>query len=66
MQMKYIITKSSRKGSGRMYTGITWKNAGLDAPEEESYFEDYEQAKSFAQMLSQHNPVGFIVAELRN
>ena len=49
-----------------MYTGITWKNAGLDVPDEESYFEDYEQAKSFAQILSQHNPVGFIVEELRN
>ena len=68
MTEKWVIFKSSRLGANRTYTGITWEKAGLVPPTLASgiprhnlfTYNDFEEAKKFAEILSRYNPVGFV------
>jgi hypothetical protein len=63
--MKYVIVKSSRSGSNRTYTGVTWNNAGLKIHIEGALYNDFIEANELAKELSKHNPVGFTVEEYK-
>lgn len=71
--MKYVVVKSSRRGSNRTYTGPSWENAGMFPPtiatgmqRHDLYLYDkLEVAEAHAQILSSVNPVGFVVEEYK-
>lgn len=72
--MKYVIVKSSRRGSNRTYTGPTWESAGLMPPTLASgvdrhdlyLYDSREVAEDCANTLSTFNPVGFVVEEYKD
>lgn len=59
--MKYVIHKSSRVPAHISYTGPTLDRAGLRDQYKETY-DNYKEAKAFADELSKYNPVGFEVS----
>lgn len=69
--MKYVVVKSSRRGSNRTYTGPSWEMAGMLPPtiatgmeRHDLYlYESQDVANDHAQTLSTVNPVGFVVEE---
>ena len=58
----YIITKASR-ASNTPYQGPTCEKAG--APRGHIY-SDREEAERDAQKMTEHNPVGFAVTEMKD
>jgi len=60
---RYIVTKSTRN-SNRTYTGPTWNKAKIVHLMQETWT-DRHQAQKVAKILTEHNPVGFIVKKLR-
>lgn len=56
----YIICKTSRIGTDRTYSGITWDKANIRNRYRETY-SNYTEANDIAFELTKYNPVGFVV-----
>ena len=69
MPTKYIIMKSSRAFDGVepwaawAYRGPTCADAGVTPGK---VYDDKTEAENDAKKLTQHNPVGFVVLEMKN
>ena len=61
--MKYIIVKASRTNTGHPYSGPTCDNAGIPRGK---VYDDYNTAYNHAKILTEYNPVGFVVYEHDN
>lgn len=61
--MSYVIYKSSRLPRKDSYDGPTWQEAGIKDRYKEQYL-DRSEAEELVRILSEHNPVGFAVAEV--
>jgi hypothetical protein len=61
--MPYVIHKSSRTPGKISYSGPTWDKAGIRDAYKETFLHE-ETAKDIAEMLSEHNPVGFAVSSV--
>lgn len=71
MPARYVIEKSCRCGD-RTYTGPTWEMAGLIPPtlqngmerHDNYYYADKDVAQKYADILTEANPVGFVVVKI--
>jgi hypothetical protein len=67
MPTKYIIMKSSRAFEGATapwaYRGPTCTDAGVELGK---IYNSKEEAQIDADKLTKHNPVGFVVLEMKN
>lgn len=59
---KYVIAKTSRMPGLVSYNGPTCKHAGVIGGQ---VYTNRETAENDAKKLSEHNPVGFVVYELK-
>jgi len=59
---KYVIAKTSRMPGLVSYNGPTCKHAGVTG---EQVYTDNDEANKDAEKLSEHNPIGFVVYELK-
>lgn len=63
-KMPYVIRKRFRFPGMESYSGPTWDTAQIRDQYQDQY-ECYITAKSLAEKLSEHNPVGFEVAYVK-